>query len=87
MYRYDGYFVDLYVRQSNVAAIKMYKKMGYFIYQVIPGYYSADANFPDEAAFDMRKPLKRDHQHLTSLRLAVSKEKEARLLKEAYKTQ
>lgn len=72
--------MDLYVRQSNVAAVKMYKKLGYSIYQVIPGYYSADVNVPEEAAFDMRKPLSRDLKALTSLRFALSKEKEAKLL-------
>ena len=76
--------MDLYVRQSNIAAIKMYKKLGYFIYQVIPGYYSADANFPDEAALDMRKPLRRDLKLLTSLRLAISKENEEKLLKQVF---
>ena len=76
--------MDLYVRQSNIAAIKMYKKLGYFIYQVIPGYYSADANFPDEAALDMRKPLRRDSKLLTSLRLAISKENEENLLKQVF---
>jgi hypothetical protein len=82
--RCDGYFVDLYVRTSNIAAVKMYKKLGYSIYQVIPGYYSADAHFPEEAAFDMRKPLYRDRKELTSLRLALDREKELKLLHQVY---
>lgn len=60
----------------------MYKKRGYYIYQVIPGYYSADANFPEEAAYDMRKPLSID-TGLSSLQLAVKDE--ARYLADVYK--
>jgi hypothetical protein len=64
----------------------MYKKLGYRIYQIIPGYYSADANFPvEEAAFDMRKPLSRDKKKLTSLELALPEGKEAAVLAQAYR--
>ena len=51
----DGYFVDLYVRISNLAAINMYKKLGYVIYRQVIGYYSGT-----EDAYDMRKALPRD---------------------------
>lgn len=36
--RYDGYFVDLYVRVSNTVAINMYKKFGYSIYRQVIAY-------------------------------------------------
>uniref|UniRef100_A0A0K0F268 N-alpha-acetyltransferase 20 n=1 Tax=Strongyloides venezuelensis TaxID=75913 RepID=A0A0K0F268_STRVS len=53
----DCYFVDLYVRVSNVAAVNMYKKLGYSIYNRIKNYYSGER---DEDAFDMRKCLSAD---------------------------
>ncbi|GAB7325973.1 hypothetical protein MBLNU13_g10021t2 [Cladosporium sp. NU13] len=56
----DGWFVDLFVRVENVAAIKLYKKMGYSVYRRIVDYYADGAD-----AFDMRKPLKRDKQRKT----------------------
>ena len=52
---YDGYFVDLFVRVSNVLAINMYKKLGYSVYRQVLGYYSGE-----EDAYDMRKALPRD---------------------------
>eukprot|EP01105_Mastigella_eilhardi_P007208 TRINITY_DN1871_c0_g1_i2.p1 TRINITY_DN1871_c0_g1~~TRINITY_DN1871_c0_g1_i2.p1 ORF type:complete len:181 (+),score=56.37 TRINITY_DN1871_c0_g1_i2:23-544(+) len=52
---HDGYFVDLFVRQSNNSAISMYKKLGYSIYRTVLQYYSGD-----EDAYDMRKALPRD---------------------------
>lgn len=45
------YFVDLYVRKSNAAAIQMYSKMNYYVYREIEDYYSD----PCENAYDMRK--------------------------------
>ena len=53
-----GYFVDLFVRESNSLAIGMYKKLGYSIYRQVIGYYSGE-----EDAFDMRKALSRDPDH------------------------
>ncbi len=38
--RYNGYFVDLFVRQSNKVAITMYEKFGYIKYRTVLGYYS-----------------------------------------------
>jgi N-terminal acetyltransferase B complex catalytic subunit len=35
---YDGWFVDLFVRASNVA-IKMYEKLGYVVYRRVKDYY------------------------------------------------
>ena len=52
---YDGYFVDLFVRVSNVLAINMYKRLGYSVYRQVLGYYSGE-----EDAYDMRKALSRD---------------------------
>ena len=49
---YNGYFVDLFVRESNKL---MYGHMGYTIYRRVLGYYSGE-----EDAFDMRKALARD---------------------------
>jgi len=53
--RYQGYFVDLYVRASNSKAIGMYESMGYVKYRQVIGYYSGE-----EDAFDMRKACSRD---------------------------
>lgn len=65
------YFVDLFVRVSNKAAIGMYEGLGYSVYRRILGYYCD----PDEDAYgkevymrlvtdlsilDMRKALPRD---------------------------
>ncbi len=63
---YQAWFVDLYVRKSNILAIGMYKGMGYSVFRRVVGYYSDDP-FGDkknegEDAFDMRKPLKRDKE-------------------------
>ena len=33
-------FVDLFVRRSNEAAIKLYKALGYVVYRVIANYYT-----------------------------------------------
>jgi len=50
---FNAFFVDLYVRASNVAAVKFYKDCGYYIYQTVKEYYS-----DREEALDMRKTLK-----------------------------
>ncbi|KYQ92318.1 hypothetical protein DLAC_11648 [Tieghemostelium lacteum] len=52
---HNGYFVDLFVRKSNILAIDMYKKFGYSIYRTVIEYYSGE-----EDALDMRKALPRD---------------------------
>jgi N-terminal acetyltransferase B complex catalytic subunit len=57
---YDGYFVDLFVRESNRVAIDMYSKMGYSVYRVVLDYYSSSELYQEENAYDMRKALKRD---------------------------
>ncbi|CAI7758811.1 unnamed protein product [Closterium sp. NIES-53] len=54
---YDGYFVDLFVRTSNKAAIQMYRKFGYEVYRRVLMYYSGE-----EDAFDMRKSMPRDKE-------------------------
>ncbi|CAN0413591.1 unnamed protein product [Ascophyllum nodosum] len=51
---YNAYFVDLFVRVSNILAIKMYNTFGYSVYRRVIGYYSGE-----EDAFDMRKALPR----------------------------
>merc|ERR1711879_576000 len=52
---HNCYYVDLFVRGSNKAAIAMYEKFGYVVYRTVVGYYSGE-----EDAYDMRKPLPRD---------------------------
>lgn len=49
------WFVDLFVREGNTAAIELYKGMGYSVYRRVVGYYG-----DGEDAFDMRKRLARD---------------------------
>lgn len=50
-------FVDLFVRPSNKAAVEMYQRLGYSLYQRIPEYYSADSSGVPEDGLDMRKSL------------------------------
>lgn len=47
-FRKHAYFVDLFVRVSNVVAIEMYKKLGYSVYRTVLEYYTGD---PDEDAY------------------------------------
>ena len=54
------YFVDLFVRVSNSAAVWFYHKLGYSVYREIEDYYSG---LHPENAFDMRKALPRDELH------------------------
>nr|AAO27435.1 N-terminal acetyltransferase [Cercospora zeae-maydis] len=56
----NAWFVDLFVRVENEAAIQLYKKMGYSVYRRITDYYNDGSD-----AYDMRKPLKRDKQRKT----------------------
>ncbi|KAK5130304.1 hypothetical protein LTR08_002227 [Meristemomyces frigidus] len=56
----NAWFVDLFVRVENEAAIKLYKKMGYSVYRRITDYYNDGSD-----AYDMRKPLKRDKHRKT----------------------
>lgn len=39
-FRAKGLFVDLFVRKSNVVAIKLYENLGYTVYRTIKNYYS-----------------------------------------------
>lgn len=55
-----AWFVDLFVRVENTAAIELYKKMGYSVYRRIVDYYNDGSD-----AFDMRKPLSRDADRKT----------------------
>jgi len=54
---YNAYFVDLFVRNTNHLAQKMYEKFGYSTYRRVLGYYSGEN---PEDALDMRKALPRD---------------------------
>ncbi|CAB3397983.1 unnamed protein product [Caenorhabditis bovis] len=53
----NTYFVDLFVRVSNHAAIELYKSLGYVVYRQILDYYTGER---DEDAYDMRKSLSMD---------------------------
>lgn len=60
---YNAWFVDLFVRKSNMVAQSLYKGLGYSVYRRVIEYYSDNPNNPeagDEDAYDMRKPLRRD---------------------------
>lgn len=57
---FNAYFVDLFVRDSNLLAQQMYRNLGYSIYRRVLGYYSGE-----EDAFDMRKALPRDESRLS----------------------
>ncbi|KAF5327756.1 hypothetical protein D9619_004732 [Psilocybe cf. subviscida] len=68
---YKGFFVDLYVRCTNVVAIELYEGMEYTAYRRIREYYDTlgqgEGGKDEEDAFDMRKPLSRD-THRRSIR-------------------
>ncbi|GAA6064010.1 hypothetical protein JCM10212_001405 [Sporobolomyces blumeae] len=57
-----GWFVDLFVRESNDLAIGLYESLGYKVYRRVKGYYGGGPREPDEDAFDMRKALPIDEQ-------------------------
>lgn len=58
--RENAWFVDLFVRVENTAAIELYRKMGYSVYRCIVDYYNDGSD-----AYDMRKPLGRDKERGT----------------------
>ena len=60
------YFVDLFVRESNSNAIKMYEGMGYSVYRRVLEYYSG---FRTEDGLDLRKALSRDPNKLSQVPL------------------
>ncbi len=51
------YFVNLFVRVSNVVAVATYKKMGYVVYRIMSDYYTGMSN---EDVYDMRRALSWD---------------------------
>lgn len=53
--QYNGYFVDLFVRESNTVARTMYENMGYSLYRRVLMYYA-----DEEDGLDLRKALARD---------------------------
>ncbi|KAJ2708861.1 N(alpha)-acetyltransferase 20, NatB catalytic subunit [Coemansia spiralis] len=57
---HDCYFVDLFVRPSNAAAVRLYEGLGYILYRQVIDYYIGDGVLPTENAYDMRKALPRD---------------------------
>lgn len=58
--RENAWFVDLFVRVENKAAIELYRGMGYSVYRRVIDYYSDGID-----AFDMRKPCRRDKDRMT----------------------
>ncbi|KAK5073389.1 N-alpha-acetyltransferase 20 [Exophiala xenobiotica] len=64
----NAWFVDLFVRESNTSAIKLYESLGYSVFRRVVDYYSDDigGSMKGEDAFDMRIPLPRDkeRQHI-----------------------
>jgi len=61
---YKGFFVDLFVRCTNMVAIDLYEGLGYSVYRRVKEYYGSmglgKELRDEEDAFDMRKPLSRD---------------------------
>jgi len=63
---YAAFFVDLFVRVTNAAALRMYAALGYAVFRRILGYYGAapagagGAGAGAEDAFDMRAPCARN---------------------------
>ena len=53
--RHNAYFVDLFVRASNQAAITMYEHFGYSVYRRVIGYYSGDP--PEDALGESRRGI------------------------------
>lgn len=64
---YNAYFVDLFVRPSNVNAVKMYEGMDYTVYRIVREYYYGGGakGTKDEDGYDMRKALQRDKERRT----------------------
>jgi len=60
IHTYNAFFVDLFVRASNLLAIQMYEQFGYSTYRRVLGYYSGYGDELPEDALDMRKALPRD---------------------------
>lgn len=65
--RHNGFFVDLFVRPSNIVAINMYKSLGYVVYRTVIKYYSGGADNDTEDAYDMRKSMPRDKDKVTMI--------------------
>lgn len=64
---HNAYFVDLFMRQSNDVAAKMYSKLGYVVYRKVIGYYSAHGpKQKAEDALDWRKALPRNRERSVS---------------------
>ena len=70
---HQAYFVDLFVRKSNVAAQRMYQQLGYTTYRTVLGYYSdgppgatGAGKRSGEDALDLRKAMPRNEQRSKS---------------------
>lgn len=62
----NAWFVDLFVRESNTSAIKLYESLGYSVFRRVVDYYADDVSgsMKGEDAFDMRIPLSRDEKKI-----------------------
>ncbi|PQE15983.1 putative N-acetyltransferase 5 protein [Rutstroemia sp. NJR-2017a WRK4] len=64
--QYEAWFVDLFVRKSNLIAQELYNGLGYSVFRTVKGYYNelvgddGEEEGEGEDAYDMRKPLSRD---------------------------
>jgi len=66
----NTWFVDLFVREKNTAAHKLYTNLGYSVYRRILNYYGSGGKGADEEdAYDMRKSLSRDVKKETTIPL------------------
>ena len=77
---HQAYFVDLFVRNSNVAAQKMYEQLGYIKYRTVLGYYSdgppgatGAARQRGEDAMDLRKAMPRNNERAKSAVIPLTK--------------
>lgn len=71
---HNGYFVDLFVRDSNKVAQVMYQKLGYICYRTVVKYYQQNGNlFPAEDAKDLRKGLPRNETRIKSALVPLKK--------------
>ncbi len=68
---HNAYYVDLFVRKSNVIAQEMYKRLGYINYRTVLGYYRDPKRSED--AIDMRKAMPRNATRSKSAVIPLTK--------------
>jgi len=66
----NTWFVDLFVRENNTAAHKLYTNLGYTVYRTILNYYGGGTGaVGEENAYDMRKSMAKDVNKETTVPL------------------